>query len=36
MNARELDSYIDLYIAGQEDAFDVIYYETQKTVFINI
>jgi len=36
MNARELDSYIDLYIAGQEDAFDVIYYETQKTVYLSI
>lgn len=36
MNARELENYIDLYIAGQEDAFDVIYYETQKTVYLSI
>ena len=36
MNARELENYIDLYIAGQKDAFDVIYYETQKTVYLSI
>ena len=36
MNARELDYYINLYLSGQEDAFDVIYYETQKTVYLSI
>ncbi|MDD3170772.1 MAG: RNA polymerase sigma factor [Bacilli bacterium] len=36
MNARELDNYINLYLSGQEDAFDVIYYETQKTVYLSI
>ncbi|HKM30491.1 MAG TPA: sigma-70 family RNA polymerase sigma factor [Bacilli bacterium] len=36
MTARELDDYIVSYLAGQEDAFDVIYEETQKTVFLSI
>lgn len=36
MNQYELDKYVLDYINGNSEAFDVIYYETQKSVYLSI
>ncbi len=36
MKARELEKYVDLYKSGDSDAFDIIYQETQKSVYLSI
>ena len=36
MTNKELDSYVLDYIEGNKDAFDVIYQETKKNVYLSI
>ena len=36
MKPNELEQYVELYRGGNKDAFDTIYYETQKTVYLSI
>ena len=36
MTNRELDIYIEKYISGEHDAFDIIYNETKKSVYLSI
>lgn len=36
MTLKELDGYIKKYIRGDKDSFDVIYYETQTSVYLSI
>lgn len=36
MKPRELEHYVSLYKAGSSDAFDIIYQETQKSVYLSI
>lgn len=36
MKPRELEHYVDLYKSGNSDAFDIIYQETKKSVYLSI
>lgn len=36
MTNKELDSYVLDYISGDKDAFDIIYQETKKNVYLSI
>lgn len=36
MNHRELDLFIQKYKNGEQEAFDIIYHETKKTVYLSI
>lgn len=36
MNTYDLDRYVIKYINGDSEAFDTIYYETQKSVYLSI
>ena len=36
MNSYDLDRYVISYLKGDSDAFETIYYETQKSVYLSI
>ena len=36
MNAKELERCVERYLSGEHEAFDEIYYETQKPVYLTL
>lgn len=36
MTNKELDEYVKCFLSGDKNVFDVIYYETQKNVYLSI
>ncbi len=36
MNSKQIDSYVANFLSGDKDAFDIIYYETKKHVYLSI